>query len=79
MKMNDDLFANVSAASEGMKMVKWILLRLVKRGRLIAAGYYVLECATKLLANKLGARYKKLSKKTRIRFALNKNYWKTHE
>lgn len=79
MKMNDDLFAGVSAASEGMKMVKWILWRLVKRGRFISACYYVLECATKLLANKLGARYKNLSKKNRIRFALNKNYWKTHE
>ena len=77
--MNDELFAGVSATSEGLKMVKWILLRLVKRGRFISALYYVLECATKLFANKLGARYKKLSKKSRIRFGSNKVYWRTHE
>lgn len=79
MKMNDELFAGVSATSEGLKMVKWILLRLLKKGRFISAFYYVLECATKLFANKLGSCYKKLSKKSRIRFGSNKVYWQTHE
>ena len=79
MKMNEDLFSNVSAVSEGMKMVKWILSRLAKKGHFILCLYYVLECATKFLANKLGARYKSLSKKNRIRFASCKNYWRTHE
>ncbi|MCQ2120474.1 MAG: glycosyltransferase [Fibrobacter sp.] len=79
MKMNNDLFGSVSAASEGVKMVKWIIKRLLKGGHLFSAVYYVVECATKLLANKLGSRYKSLSKKNRIRFALNKNYWRTHD
>lgn len=79
MKMNDDLFANVSATSEGIKMVKWILSRMLKEGHFIEALYFVTECAVKLFANKLGARYKSLPRGARIRFALNKNYWKTHE
>lgn len=79
MKMNDDLFANVSATSEGVKMVKWILAKMLKGFHFIDATYFVVECAVKLLANKLGAQYKSLPRSARIRFALNKNYWKTHE
>lgn len=79
MKMNQDLFADVSATSEGIKMVKWILAKLLKDLHFIDASYFVLECASKLIANKLGTHYNKLSKKNCIRFSLNKNYWETHK
>lgn len=79
MKMNDELFSNISAASEGMKMVKWIFIQLMKNGHFLQTVYYALECAVKLVANKMGSHYEKFSRQTRMRLSLNKNYWSTHD
>ena len=71
-----EMFRGISAQSEGIKMVKWVILQLLKQGRFLSIVYYVLECAAKLFGNKMGGNYKKLSDSTILRCTMNKKYWK---
>ena len=52
MTMHPELFANISATSEGIKMVKWVEKKLLSQGKLFSAAYYVVESGVKFLANR---------------------------
>lgn len=75
MTMHPELFANISATSEGIKMVKWVERRLLTQGRLISAVYYVVESGVKFLANRKGRKYKTLPKEKILKCTMHKNYW----
>jgi len=55
MRKNARFFQNVPASSEGMKMAKYVLSRLLKEKRVFLSAYFCLECAVKLLAYWLGS------------------------
>lgn len=75
LKIYEDNFMNLNVSGEGIKMVKWVIGELLRNGNLVSAIYYVLECACKLFANKLGKNYKKLPYKAVKVLSTNKQYW----
>lgn len=75
MTMHPELFANISATSEGIKMVKWVEKKLLSQGRLFSAAYYVVESGVKFLANRKGCKYKEMSKAQLKNHSMHKNYW----
>ena len=76
MTMHPELFGNISATSEGVKMVKWVEKKLLTRGRFLSAAYYVIESGVKFLANRKGRKYKNLSLTQLRKSSMHKNYWK---
>lgn len=79
MTMHPELFANISATSEGIKMVKWVEKKLLSRGRFFSAAYYVVESGVKFLANRKGRKYKDMSKEKILKCTMHKNYWASNE
>ena len=77
MTMHPELFANISATSEGIKMVKWVEKKLLLQGRLFSAAYYILESGVKFLANRKGRKFKKMSLAQLRKSSMHKNYWVT--
>ena len=75
LRIYENYFENLKVSSEGAKMVKWIIRELLKKGKVSSLIYYVFECASKLLGNKLGMNYKKLPYELVKAFSLNKQYW----
>ena len=75
MKMYKDKFINVSAQSEGIKMVKTVLKELLRKRKIFQAIYYCIECGAKLLGNKLGDNYEKLNKGIILKCTMSKNFW----
>jgi rhamnosyltransferase len=75
MTMHPELFANISATSEGIKMVKWVEKKLLTHGRLFSAAYYVVESGVKFLANRKGRTYRNMSVASLRKHSMHKNYW----
>lgn len=75
MTMHPELFANISATSEGIKMVKWVEKKLLSRGRFFSAAYYVVESGVKFLANRKGRKYKNMTPVQLRKKSMHKNYW----
>ena len=75
MTMHPELFANISATSEGIKMVKWVEKKLLTHGRLFSAAYYVVESGVKFLANRIGRSYRNMSVTSLRKHSMHKNYW----
>ena len=76
MTMHPELFGNISATSEGVKMVKWVEKKLLSQGLILSAAYYVVESAVKFLANRKGRKYKNMSLNQLHKCSMHKNYWK---
>ena len=79
MTMHPELFGNISATSEGVKMVKWVEKKLLTRGRFLSAAYYVVESGVKFLANRKGRGYKDMPKEKILKCTMHKNYWASNE
>ncbi|MCQ2062839.1 MAG: glycosyltransferase [Fibrobacter sp.] len=75
MSQHPELFANVSATSEGIKMVKWVEKKLLSQGRFFSAVYYIVESGVKFLANRKGRKYKVMSIEQLKKYSMHKNYW----
>lgn len=60
LTMYKNYFKDVSLNQEGIKMVKFVLLELMKKGKMIDIIYYICECISKLLGNKLGLNFRLL-------------------
>ena len=75
MTMHPDLFANISATSEGIKMVKWVEKKLLSQGRIFSAAYYVVESFVKFMANRKGRDYKNMGLAQLRKCSMHKNYW----
>lgn len=75
MLINKDYFDGASDTKEGIKMVKYVLSKLIKKLHFITAVYYCIECAAKLFGNRAGKKYKRLSKESILKRTTNKNYW----
>lgn len=71
-----EVFADLPAEGEGMKMVKKNLVLLLKKGKVISAGRYVFQCAAKLLGFRLGKRYQKLPKKLVLKCTMTPSYFR---
>jgi rhamnosyltransferase len=54
MRKKADFFRKISASQEGLKMVKYVLSRLLKEKRIGQAVYFCVECAVKWLAYQSG-------------------------
>ena len=75
MTMHPNLFGKISATSEGVKMVKWVEKKLLSRGRLFSAAYYIVESGVKFLANRKGRKYKDMPLAQLKKCSMHKNYW----
>lgn|SRR5574344_657902 len=76
ISMNPDLFGGVSAEKEGIRMVKWVLKELLRKGHFFAAAHYVMECAAKYLGNRQGTRFRSIPLDKIIRLSGNKTFWR---
>lgn len=74
-KQHEGIFANISSESEGMKMVKTILLKLLKKGHILEAFHFIALGGAKYAGYKFGENYDLLSKKMVLKFTLNKGFW----
>jgi len=54
MKRYEERFSHVSEMGEGTKLAKAVLIALLKEGRLIEALCFCMDCAARLLGNRLG-------------------------
>lgn len=54
LEKHKNLISNVSANSEGFKMVKYVSLKLLKKGRFISFVRFGFDCCARLLGNKKG-------------------------
>lgn len=75
LKIYENDFSNIDISGEGIKMVKWVISELLRKGKFGSAIYYVFECASKLAGNKLGKNYQKLPCVLVNVFSPNKPYW----
>lgn len=76
ISMNPDLFGGVSAEKEGVRMVKWVLKKMLSKGHAFAACSYVLECFAKFLGNRQGKRFRTIPLDKIIRISVNKSFWR---
>jgi len=74
-KLHESIFAHLKSESEGLKMVKTITVRLLKRGNILKMFYFIAGCGAKFLGYQLGKGYDILPPKLTNRFTLNKEYW----
>lgn len=75
MRIYKSKFENVSARQEGIRMVKFVVKNLFKKGYFIKIFYYCMESGVKLLGNSLGENYEKLSINLILKCTMNKNFW----
>lgn len=75
MTMHPELFGNISATSEGIKMVKWVEKKLLSQGRFFSAAYYIVESGVKFLANRKGRSYQDMNLASLRKHTMHKNYW----
>lgn len=74
-KQYDDVFGNISSEKEGAGYAGKIILALLRRGEILKAVYFVLQCVFKLAGYRLGINYDKLPKKIVLWCTMNKGYW----
>ena len=74
-KQYDDVFGNISSEKEGAGYAGRIILALLRRGEILKAVYFVLQCVFKLAGYRLGINYNKLPKKIVLWCTMNKGYW----
>ncbi|MCL1938010.1 MAG: glycosyltransferase [Candidatus Azobacteroides sp.] len=79
MRMHSHLFRDAHAAKEGVRMVEYVFIRLVKDKHFLQALYFCCECGVKFSAHQLGSHYRKLSRQIILNCSANKNFWKRSE
>ena len=70
-----EVFGGLRSEGEGIKLVKGNAVALMKKGKLFSVVRLIWVSGCKYIGFRLGKNYKKLSKKTIMRFTMNKNYW----
>lgn len=75
LRIYENHFEHLKVSSEGAKMAKWVMRELLKKGKAGSLIYYVFECSSKLLGNKLGMNYHKLPVGLVRSCSLNQQYW----
>jgi len=70
-----EVFGGLKSEGEGIKLVKGNAAALMKKGKLFSVVRLIWISGCKYIGFRLGKNYKKLSKKTIMRFTMNKNYW----
>ena len=70
-----EIFDSVKSESEGVKLVFSCIKYLLRTGHWYDVPYLIINSAAKYLGYKAGRNYKKLSKKTILKFTMNKRYW----
>ncbi len=70
------LFLKVKSESEGMKMVKEMLLFFIRRGKWNYIPYILIQNGAKYIGYRMGKNYKKLPRPLIMKLSLNPSYWK---
>ena len=76
--LNEERFACISAESEGVKLVKYVVGKLLRGGHFLSAAYYCVECAVRLKAYRDGRDYKILTHEEVLKRTTNPNFWKRY-
>ncbi|MFA6884271.1 MAG: glycosyltransferase [Paludibacteraceae bacterium] len=75
-KQNPFLFDGVSSEGEGVRLVRYVVSGLAKKGEWAMVPYFIWQSAFKYLGYFLGYRYELLPKSWRKSLSMNRNYWK---
>ncbi len=74
-QMASGYLSDIKSESEGIKMVKWVALHLLKTGRIYLIPKLIWQSGFKYMGYKLGARYDKLPKWLVKKLSLNPTFW----
>ncbi|HPH64004.1 MAG TPA: glycosyltransferase [Paludibacteraceae bacterium] len=75
-KQNPFLFDGVSSEGEGVRLVRYVVSGLAKKGEWAMVPYFIWQSAFKYLGYFSGYRYELLPKSWRKSLSMNRNYWK---
>lgn len=75
LEINKAIFLNANPTNEGVKLAKYILRELVKKGHFIMMGLFCLDSAVRLLGYNDGKNYKKFSLNQIEKRSMNKSFW----
>ena len=73
--INGHLFGNVEIKSEGVKLVKFVLKELVKKGHFIMGIHFCVDCVARLKGHNDGIHYRRYSKEQIKKRSLNLSFW----
>ena len=69
------LLKNIGANKEGFKLTKYVIIKMLKSFKIIELIDFIIDLVFRYLGFILGKNYKKLDKKTSLKFTMNKNYF----
>ncbi len=75
IEINKALFTNVSTTQEGMKLTKYVLSELLKRGHIIMGIYFCIDCLARYIGHYDGRHYRRYNLNQVKRLSMNTNYW----
>ena len=75
-KEKDYIFKNINSKKEGLKLVKYVTIKLIKGMHFICLVDFLIECYFRLKGFKIGLNFEKLSIDECIKYASNKKYFK---
>ena len=76
MEIDSEYFIDVPPETEGIKLAKYVLSSLLRRGHIFEAVRFCIDCAVRLKAHRDGRNWKNLSKEKLSRCTSNVGYWK---
>lgn len=79
MALRRDLLARVPVVAEGLRMVKFVLGRLLREGRPREGLVFCLECAARWLGYRRGGKYHKLTPRQLLARTANPAFWVERE
>lgn len=74
-KEKEEIFKNISSEKEGIKLIKFVTLNLLKKCKFISIIDFYIECCYRYFGFKAGKNFDKLSNDLCIKYANNKNYF----
>ena len=71
----NEIFKNIPSYNEGMRLIKYVCVKLLKGLHFIMIFDFLIECYFRLKGFKTGLNFKSLSNEDCIKYASNKNYF----
>lgn len=70
-----DIFKNIPSYNEGIKLIKYVCIKLLKGLHFVLVFDFLIECFYRFLGFKKGMNFRSLKKEECIKYASNKNYF----
>ena len=75
LKQHQDDLPGRTANHEGLRYVRWVSVRLLKKARLCSLVRFFFHCAARYLGSRAGSRYERMSRERILRRTGQRAYW----